>query len=180
MTDYDKLAAEMPSQQQANAAPVLYSVADTNPDEEAGLRALAKSTGIPAEALREKHQADEARRIDTVNRYDDLLRESPKTAGFLQDPVAAAVSHDDVDNMSLMERIISGMNDLSFQVRASKLRSGPRDYNEKLFAGGVKPMVTEQDFKERADKMFASGLFPTRQEAADAVRGSSLSPLSIR
>lgn len=171
MTDYNKLAAELPAQQpQPGAAPVLYSVADTNPDEEAGLRALAKSTGIPAEALREKSQADEARRIDTVNRYDVLLRDNPKTSGFLQNPVAAAVAHDDVENMSAMERIISGMNDLSFRVRESKLRNKPMDYNDKLFAGGIKPLVTDQDFKDRADKMFASGLFPTRQEAADAVR----------
>ena len=69
-----------------------------------------------------------------------------------------------------VEGIISGMNDLSFRMRQSKLRNKQMDYNDKLFAGGVNPLVTEQDFKERADKMFASGLFPTKQEAADAVR----------
>lgn len=171
MTEYEKLADGIPSQQQQpGAAPVLYSVADINPDEEAGLRALSRSTGIPTEALREKPQADEARRIDTVNRYDSILRDNPKTAVFLQNPVAAAVAHDDVENMSMVERVISGMNDLSFRVRDSQRRNSPLDYNDKLFAGGIKPLVTDQDFKARADKMFASGLFPTRQEAADAVR----------
>mgnify|MGYP000269904714 CR=1 FL=1 len=171
MTDYSRIPTSvLPQQSQPNAAPTLYSIADTNPDEEASLRALSKSTGIPVEALREKPQADEARRVDTVNRYDTLLRDNPKTAGFLQNPVAAAVSHDDVENMSSIERVISGMNDLSFRVRESKRRNKPMDYNDKLFAGGIKPLVTDQDFKDRADKMFASGLFPTRQEAADAVR----------
>lgn len=173
MTNYDKLAADLPDvAEQPPAAPVLYTVADTDPDAEAGLRTLSKSTGIPVEALRLKPQADEARRIDAANKHDGILNASPKTAGFLQDPIAAAVSHDDVENMGFMERIISGLDDLSFRatVAQDKNRQGKAGYVDKLFAGGVKPLVTEQDFKERADKMFASGLFPTQQEAADAVR----------
>lgn len=172
MTNYDQLAAALPdADAQPSPAPALYAVADTDPEAEAGLRRLSKSTGLPVESLRLKPVADEARRTDTVNRYDKVLRDSPKTASFLQDPIAAAVSHDDVENMSWMERIITNLDDRSFRltVAQEKQRQSKAGYTTRLFAGGAKPLVTEQDFKARADQMFASGLFPTRQEAADAV-----------
>lgn len=167
MTDYDSIVAGMGAAESPMANPIPSAV-KTSPDAAARGARIHRATGVDAILAADHLPQLEAEQLQ--DKWDRIVSAAPKTARFLQNPVAAAISQDDTENLSVMERIVSGMNDLSFRVRDSQRRNKPMDYNDKLFAGGIKPLVTEQDFKDRADKMFASGLFPTRQEAADAVR----------
>ncbi|BCS54787.1 hypothetical protein [Geobacter sp. SVR] len=81
----------------------LYSSVDTNPDEEAGLHKLSQKVKIPVEALRADRGA-EARRLAAVQGRDDLPTAS---TNFLSSPDNAKLAHDDVDNLSLTERLLT-------------------------------------------------------------------------
>jgi hypothetical protein len=77
-----------------------------NPDAvAAGLKA-SRITGVDALLAAEK--LPELAHETTQPKWEALARSSPKTAGFLQNPVAAAVAHDDVEGLSFVEYMLRG------------------------------------------------------------------------
>ena len=79
-----------------------------NPDAvAAGLKA-SRITGVDALLAAEK--LPELAHETTQPKWEALARSSPKTAGFLQNPVAAAVAHDDVEGLSFVERTLRGLS----------------------------------------------------------------------
>ena len=87
----------------------MSSAVDRQPDAEARLQTLARDYNMPVEAVRLRQpEIERAARLDALD-YDTLARQYPKTAGALTDPNQAAIAHDDVDNMSAMERIGGGL-----------------------------------------------------------------------
>jgi len=102
MPNYDDIVGQLPQDTTPNQN--LYLASDVNPDEEASLRNLSKQTGMPVEALRLKPVAQEVKRSLTANKYDNIIKTSPKLAQFLSNPNNANISHDDVDNLGLLER----------------------------------------------------------------------------
>lgn len=79
----------------------LYTSADINPDDEAGLHKLAKKTGLPVESLR-ADGGKEARRKAAADMSEAL---PPATASFLADPENAAVAHDDAEQLADIENV---------------------------------------------------------------------------
>ncbi|MDT8419340.1 MAG: JAB domain-containing protein [Desulfuromonadales bacterium] len=83
----------------------LYTSLDSNPDEEAGLHKLSQKTGLPVEALR-KDRGAEARRRAALIDTESLPTEAPKTAEFVTAPENAALAHDDLSNLSALEKLV--------------------------------------------------------------------------
>ncbi|WP_298015324.1 hypothetical protein, partial [uncultured Aquabacterium sp.] len=82
----------------------MSTAVDRQPDVEARLQTLARDYQMPVEAVRVRQTEIERKaRLDAVD-YDTLAREFPKTANTLADPMRAGVAHDDVDNMTMLER----------------------------------------------------------------------------
>ncbi len=80
---------------------------EQNPDEYAKALKLAAKTGVAPSWAKEFGQVIERQRKTDPFAVDDLVRRNPKTAGFLADPDNASVAHDDVENMSGIERALS-------------------------------------------------------------------------
>jgi len=87
----------------------MSSVVDRQPDAEARLQTLARDYNMPVEAVRMRQpEIERTARLASLD-YDTLARQYPKTAGTLTDPARAAIAHDDVDNMTTIERIGGGL-----------------------------------------------------------------------
>lgn len=87
----------------------MSGVVDRQPDAEARLQTLARDYNMPVEAVRMRQpEIERTARLDAFD-YDTLARQYPKTAGALTDPNQASIAHDDVDNMSTLERIGGGL-----------------------------------------------------------------------
>ena len=82
----------------------MMDAVDKQPDTEAKLQGLAKTYGMPVDAVRLRQpEIERQARLDALD-YDTLANRYPKTANVLANPNAAAIAHDDVDNMSGLER----------------------------------------------------------------------------
>src|SRR5574343_426340 len=115
----------------------MSGVVDRQPDAEARLQNLARDYNMPVEAVRlRQHEIERTARLDALD-YDTLARLYPKTAGALTDPNQAAIAHDDVANMSAMERIGGGF-------KASRGASG-------AFRAGAEALAPPLDVFERRD-----------------------------
>lgn len=80
------------------------SVIDKNPDVEARFQNLAKTYGIPVTAIRLDPETTERRaKLDSYD-YESIVKTLPSTASLMADPTKAAIAHDDVDNMSIIEK----------------------------------------------------------------------------
>ena len=81
---------------------------DTNPDQEAKNRNVATQLGTTAEAV----QADPEGAANTlyVDETSSVLRNSPTTDNFLQDPQNAQVAHDAVKELSFVEGLFNGLH----------------------------------------------------------------------
>ena len=84
----------------------IYTSLDSNPDEEAGLHKLAQKTGLPVEALRKDRGAEGRRRAALID-TEQLPQQAPKTAEFVTLPDNAAVAHDDLANLSALEKLVT-------------------------------------------------------------------------
>lgn len=81
---------------------------DTNPDFEAELRKVAKKTGVPIDSARAyPEQVKQQATLNTID-FNDLAQRFPKTAAYLSGVENAKVAHDDVENLKMMEAVISG------------------------------------------------------------------------
>lgn len=81
----------------------MMDAVDKQPDTEAKLQGLAKTYNMPVDAVRLRQaEIERQARLDALD-YDTLANRYPKTANVLANPNAAAIAHDDVDNMSNLE-----------------------------------------------------------------------------
>lgn len=92
----------------ARAAKAAMQVAvTTNPDFDAELRRVSARTGVPLDSVRAfpddvKHQAA----VESHD-YQNMAQQFPTTAKFLSDVENARISHDDVNNMGVMETMVN-------------------------------------------------------------------------
>lgn len=120
-TPYDDLLQQDTAQALRSS---MSTAVDRQPDVEARLQTLARDYQMPVEAVRVRQTEIERKaRLDAVD-YDTLAREFPKTANTLADPLRAGVAHDDVDNMTMLERIGGGL-----KATAKYLFSAPDNRN---------------------------------------------------
>lgn len=74
----------------------------------AGIQVSRKHGGDP---LTMAENPEQIRQYQLLDEWDRLHSTAPKTAGFLQNPVAAAIAQDDTENLSLMERALRGLGE---------------------------------------------------------------------
>ena len=107
--EFDAAVAASLQPDKAQAARVGFSVAsDSNPDTYAEAQRVARRTGVPVDTALNmpkevKRQAD----IGSID-FDSLAKTSPVTASLLADVEKAKIAHDDVDNLSSVERTLLG------------------------------------------------------------------------
>ncbi len=83
-----------------------------NPDLRAEVFQLQGKTGLPAELI--QRNLDTVRERAAAKDFDPkkFRQEFPKLAGAMEDPETAALAHDDLDSLQLLERTLSGLQDL--------------------------------------------------------------------
>ncbi|MEJ3621041.1 hypothetical protein [Brachymonas wangyanguii] len=111
MTDYQKIASDMRAEHDARQNALTYSLGDAiknNPDEYARMKKWSEASGISMDLIAGgdfKAEAQEAAYLQGMN-IGKLWEDAPTTAQALTDPDVAGVAHDDVENLSLLERTI--------------------------------------------------------------------------
>ncbi|HHV49075.1 MAG TPA: hypothetical protein GXX56_08980 [Rhodocyclaceae bacterium] len=105
MNEYDALIAQTQQADTAQSARVGFAVAtDTNPDAYAEAQRVARRTGVPVDTVlampKEMKQQDTMGTID----FDALAKTAPATASLLSDIERAKVAHDNLPNMTAIER----------------------------------------------------------------------------
>lgn len=107
--EFDTAVAAAMQPDQGQAARVGFSVAaDTNPDAYAEAQRVARRTGVPVDTVlampKEMARQDAVGTID----FDNLAKTAPATAALLADVERAKVAHDNVENMTAIERTFLG------------------------------------------------------------------------
>lgn len=133
----------------------LQTAVGQNPDQAADWRRTAATIGVPidtAQALPDysKQQAALAQ-IDA----GAIARMSPITAGFLLDPVNAAIAHDDTGNMSLIETL------------ANSFRRGVPGLQQFVSATAMRANVNTLDQFDKVAAQIEAGADPRTIRAAD-------------
>lgn len=111
MTDYQKIASDMRAEYDARQNALTYSLGDAiknNPDEYARMKKWSEASGISMDLITGgdfRAEAQEAAYLQGMN-IGKLWEDAPTTAQALTDPDVAGVAHDDVENLSLLERTI--------------------------------------------------------------------------
>ncbi len=85
-----------------NAMSVLKHSLDKNPDQEAKIESLSSKSGIPSPLVAADPDAVERRVRE--NEIPSLLKESPETSRFLSMSNNARMAHDNIENMSVIEK----------------------------------------------------------------------------
>jgi hypothetical protein len=96
-------ADELEAQRQRLANALRTGVVE-NPDALAADRAEAARRGMPVSRLRAIREVNGA--LPPVDYTTDLPSRAPATSNFLANPANAAVAHDDIENLSGVERIV--------------------------------------------------------------------------
>lgn len=89
----------------------LLAAGATNPDQEAELQKLATRTGMPVDLVRAKRPEVELQDRMASFDYDKVIKDSPKLTAWMADPKNAALAHDDWQNMSAIEKIVTNTRD---------------------------------------------------------------------
>lgn len=79
---------------------------DRDPDTEAKLHDLAKRANVPLEAVRLDTKTVERQVQLQALDYEALAKQYPSTAELLADPNNAALAKDDIENMSMFEKLV--------------------------------------------------------------------------
>jgi hypothetical protein len=91
----------------ANVRASLFAGSRNPADGEASLQKLADRWGMPVETVRAKKPEMELHdRLESFD-YDTAIKENPKLSAWFSDPKNAAVSHDDFDNLSGAEKLMT-------------------------------------------------------------------------
>jgi hypothetical protein len=97
------MGGALPDRARASVAAAVNS----EPDFEARVRKMANAAGVPVSTARA--MPEDVKRKATLNTmdFDDLAQRMPATMSFLAEQDNAKISHDDVDNMGLIESTIN-------------------------------------------------------------------------
>lgn len=107
MSEFDDAVGAALQPSPAQSARVGFAAAaDTNPDDYAQAQQVARRTGVPVATVlgmpKDMKRQDAVGSID----FDTLAQTAPATARLLSDVEKASVAHDNVDNMSGIERLL--------------------------------------------------------------------------
>lgn len=110
--DYDSIVGNMLGMDQARGVKTALSEAyGTNPNIEAELQRVSKTTGVPLSTAR--NMPNEAKRNAYVNGINafELAKNYPIFARFITNENNARVAHDDVDNLTALEKAVRELPD---------------------------------------------------------------------
>lgn len=109
--------------------------AKQSPDRAAEIQRLSTRTGIPADVVDRNFEAiqDRARRVDTP--YARMLKETPHLAEWAKEPSNVAVAHDDMENLGLLEWLVSAPQ-RAFAQTINQQRYAELRFKD-LYAGGL-------------------------------------------
>lgn len=121
MADYSEIVRQMKREELQGS---LYVGARQSPDTEAKLQRLADRWGVPVDSVRrnqpEVELQDRLRSFD----YEKVIRDSPKLSTWLADPKNAAVAHDDYENLSRIEKLLTTGRDYAGAVGQGVIGQG--------------------------------------------------------
>lgn len=84
----------------------MTSAVAANPDYEAELRKVARTTGVPVDTVRAFPEELKQQATLAQFDFDGMAAEFPRTAAFLSGQENAAVAHDDTGNMTAVEKTL--------------------------------------------------------------------------
>ncbi|MDT3669530.1 MAG: hypothetical protein ROZ37_04245 [Aromatoleum sp.] len=134
---------------------------DTNPDAQAEARRVARSTGVPIDtAFNLPAETKRQARLGEID-FEALAQTSPATAALLADVERAKLAHDDVDQLSLVERSVRQFAGGAVEVVGSKAAGygGLLDIAQRNIAGAI------------------GSLLPTPRAGGEAMTDSIAGPL---
>lgn len=105
-TIYDDLLEERRAGQETRLRRSLRIAEDTPPDRAAETRRMSLKFGVPP-AIVDREFDDYSRRDRLARPYGDMQRETPGLTTWLEDPQNAAVAQDDLENLGLLEWLVT-------------------------------------------------------------------------
>lgn len=109
--DLDWAMGQFRSNDERNTRRVLTDPTAPNPDEEAQVRRVAQQSGLPDADVRLDLGAGE--RAATAAATGEALQQTPRLRDWMNDPRNAHVARDDVENLSVFERLSRQISDAS-------------------------------------------------------------------
>jgi hypothetical protein len=106
VNEYDGLVAEDAQNAQTSLRVSMKAAAAADPEREAKVIDFADRLKLPRGTV--ERNLDTLQQQDVVERndYDRLIKETPHLASWLQDPSNATIAKDDVDNLSMVEKVL--------------------------------------------------------------------------
>lgn len=172
-TDFQKWATGDQSDGKLGAS--MQQARRQNPDLRAEVFNLQGKTGLPAELI--QRNIDVVRERVAAKDFDPkrFRQEFPKLAGAMEDPETAALAHDDLDSLQLLERTLSGFKglderELRFQVegrtgrRPGDFGADPRQLQDALNAEEIDLAEFQERFPQFSEALTNDG------ESADSLK----------
>lgn len=132
---------------------------EIDPDKDAKIQQLAREYQVPLDAARgDTKTLERKQKIDSVD-YTDLARSAPGTANFLSDPNNASVSSDDVENMSLIEKIWNETKELGTTISNAGAR-GSQALSRKWTTNSFNSNARNIQALDNVERMIADGVDP--------------------
>lgn len=147
-----------------------YLTADRNPEQESALVRISQRSGVPVEALR-LDGGKEAERQVKSRELQMLPAHSPGVARFLSSHENAAVAHDDWENLSALEKVISSAKSFPAAVKktgqaiVSAFESGQLQQEQGRLA--YREMTEGEDIGTAGRMVFLEGETGRRQQSID-------------
>ena len=134
----------------------LYHAASVNPDEFAERQTFGKKNNIPTSLV----PSDKGRRneIELLSSHSNLHETHPRTAAWLSNMDNASVAHDDIQNLSYIERLFSKQNAKAYWDSLHSATKPPEDVvdfvTRVIPESGVKFAVGAAEFPYHLTKSF--------------------------
>lgn len=102
--EYADMLAEDKAMQAQSVKNSMFAAVRKNPDRQAEVMKLAKETNLPASLIERNYDKINEHYKLTRTDYEDLAKNNPGTARFLEDPSYAALAQDDLDSLKRIEK----------------------------------------------------------------------------
>ena len=176
-TDFQKWASGAQGDDRLKAS--MQQARKESPDLRAEVFQLQGKTGLPAELI--QRNLDTVRDRVKARDFDPakFRQEFPKLAGAMEDPETAALAHDDLDSLQLLERTLSGLQglderELQWQVQSRTGRRpgdfglDPRRLQDALNAEEIDLATFQEQFPRFATALTSGGESPESLARRDA------------
>jgi len=127
---YDDVVASVQEVQKGQLQQSMYTATRKDPERSAQVLDLAQKTGLPAGVVERRFDMVKQKHADESFDYDNVIRDTPELAKFMQDPEKASVSHDDIEHLGGMEKSVQDYTVMQSMMGA--LNTGLANVNQSL------------------------------------------------